>query len=144
MESRNKKGSVLIVEDDRLLSLITERLLRKLGYEIAGKAVSAEEAIDLVRESAPDVVIMDIFLEGGMNGIDTVRQIRTFSEVPVIFISGTSNKRSFLQAKETGFVDFLVKPIMAVDLVGPLNRAMAESGKSDSVRTPLHSLYRAG
>lgn len=127
MKNRMHKGSVLIVEDDRLLTLVTERLLTKLGYYVAGKVQSAREAIDAVRETPADAVLMDISLDDEMSGIEAARQIRQFSSIPLIFLSGSSDESTYRQAEEVGMTDFLVKPISADDLVEPLNQAMEES-----------------
>lgn len=127
MKNRIHKGSVLIVEDDRLLTLITERLLTKLGYKVAGKVQSARKAIEAVRETSADVVLMDISLDDDMNGIEAARLIRQFSDIPLIFLSGSSDESAYRQATEVGMTDFLVKPISADDLVEPLKQAMEES-----------------
>lgn len=124
MERVQAKGSVLIVEDDRLLSMVTERLLVKLGHEVAGKATDGEGAVELVRQLEPDVVLMDISLEGSMSGVDALQEIRSFSDVPVIILSGSSNRTILDQVRAIGISDFLVKPVTADDLVGPVNRAL--------------------
>jgi len=91
MENK-RKGDIFIVEDDMLLSLVEERLLMKLGYNIAGKASSGEEAVSKIKSAKPDVVIMDISLSGKMDGIDTMAEVRNFSSVPVIYLSGNSDQ----------------------------------------------------
>lgn len=132
MKNRLTKGRVLLVEDDKLLMLVSERLMDKLGYEVVGNAQTASEAVTAVRELDPDLVIMDISLNGEKDGIEAMADIRSFSDIPVIFLSGSSDGESYDRAKETGFVDFLVKPVAAEDLVGPLNRAMNPQSRATS------------
>lgn len=127
MKNGMHKGSVLIVEDDRLLTLVTERLLTKLGYTVVGTVQSAREAIDAVRETSADAVLMDISLDDEMSGIEAARRIREFSDIPLIFLSGSSDESTYRQAAKVGMTDFLIKPISADDLVDPLNQAMEES-----------------
>jgi two-component system, response regulator PdtaR len=119
------KRKVLIVEDDKLLALVEERLVERLGFEVVGTAVTGEEAIALVKDSKPDIILMDISLKGDMDGIDAVEKIRKYASTPVIYLSGNSDKFNFERAKKTGFVDYLVKPVTADDLVGPLKNAVA-------------------
>jgi two-component system, response regulator PdtaR len=123
------KGTVLIVEDDVLLSLVEARIVVKLGYEVAEKAVSGENAIELAKAHNPDVILMDISLKGELDGIDTMKEIRKFSKVPVIFLSGNSDKISVERARKTGFIDYLIKPVGLEDLAGPMEKAMKVSQK---------------
>lgn len=123
-KKNENKGDVFIVEDDMLLSLVEERLLIKLGYTVTGKAISGEEAVPKIKSVKPDIVLMDISLNGDMDGIDTMIKIRNFSSVPVIYLSGNSDQLNLERAKKTQYVDYLVKPITEHDLVDPLKRAM--------------------
>lgn len=133
-----QKKKVLIVEDDKLLALVEERLVERLGFEVVGTAASGEDAVSLVRENQPDIILMDISLKGEMDGIDAVEIIRKKYNTPVIYLSGNSDKFNYERAKKTNFIDYLVKPVTADDLVGPLKKAVSElrvqgsSGKSVS------------
>jgi CheY-like chemotaxis protein len=140
-KNNNSKGNVFIVEDDMLLSLVEERLLIKLGYTVIGKAVSGEEAVSKIREAKPDAILMDISLSGEMDGIDTMTEIRNFSSVPVVYLSGNSDQLNLERAKKTRYVDYLVKPITEHDLVEPLKRAMKSGYKG---RIPNRSINRVG
>ncbi|MGF1671760.1 MAG: response regulator [Balneolaceae bacterium] len=122
--SKENKGRILIVEDDVLLSLVEERLLKKLGYGVAGKAVDGEDAIKKAKDLTPDAILMDISLKGDMDGVQAMEVIREFSKVPVIYLSGNSDKYNMERAKKTEYIDYLVKPITAEDLVTPLKNAM--------------------
>jgi two-component system, response regulator PdtaR len=121
-----QKQKVLIVEDDKLLALVEERLVERLGFEVVGTAVSGEDAVSLVRENQPDIILMDISLKGEMDGIDAVEIIRKKYNIPVIYLSGNSDKFNFERAKKTNFIDYLVKPVTADDLIGPLKKAVSE------------------
>lgn len=118
------KKRVLIVEDDKLLALVEERLIQKLGYEVVGTAESGEDALRLVKEYEPDIILMDISLKGDLDGIDTVEKIRLSYNTPVIFLSGNSDKYNYERAKKTEFIDYLVKPVTADDLIGPLKKSV--------------------
>ncbi|WP_138432060.1 response regulator [Fodinibius saliphilus] len=122
--SSKSNGRILIVEDDLLLSMVEERLIQKLGHDVVGKAESGLEALDKVSELNPDVVIMDISLDGDLDGIETVQKIREESDVPVIYLSGSSDRYQYERAQKTGCVEFLTKPITGGDLKEPLSKAL--------------------
>lgn len=121
----NKKaGKVFIVEDDLLLSMVEERLIKKLGYEVVGKADSGVDAVEQIAKLKPDVIVMDISLNGEIDGVDTMQKIREKSSVPVIYLSGSGDRYHYERAKKTGFTDFLTKPVTSADLKEPLLSAL--------------------
>ena len=111
-----KDNGILIVEDNMLLSLVYENYIRKLGHEPVGPVTTGEEAISLTKEENPSLIIMDILLDGPMDGIDAMKEIRKFSDVGVIYITGNSDNRHAIRAEETNYVDYLIKPITINDL----------------------------
>jgi CheY-like chemotaxis protein len=66
---------VVIVEDERIVALHLKQQLQKLGYDVAGVAASGEHALRLINELRPDVVLMDIHIEGAFDGIETTERI---------------------------------------------------------------------
>lgn len=109
--SEEKKKKVLIVEDDLILNLLYESYLERLGFETEGELVYGKTAIDAAKELDPDLIIMDIFLEGDIDGIDAMLAIRKFSDVPVIYITGNSDPYHVNRAEETDYLEYLTKPI---------------------------------
>ena len=127
----SSEGKVLIVEDDMLLSMVEERLIKRLGFEVIGKVTKGKEAIEKQEELNPDIIVMDISLKGDMDGIEAMEVIRETSDVPVIYLSGSGDRYSLERAKKTGFTDFLTKPVTGGDLKEPLYKAMnSQNGKS--------------
>ena len=112
----NLNKSVLIVEDDMILTVVLERYLKKLGCIVAGKAQSGEDAIDKAKEHRPDLIFMDIKLNGAVDGIEAMQHIREFSEVPVIYLTGNSDSATKERARKTLYADYLVKPVMLPDI----------------------------
>ncbi|MEX0608392.1 MAG: response regulator [Balneolaceae bacterium] len=115
MDNQQKK-TVMIVEDDLILNLLYESYLEKLGYDAEGELVYGKTAIQVAKKIQPDLILMDISLEGEIDGIDAMMEIRKFSDVPVIYITGNSDPYHVQRAKETGYIDYLVKPIEFNDL----------------------------
>jgi len=101
----------IIVEDNLILSVLYENYLKEMVFKTVGEIKDGLTAIKLVKKYAPDVVIMDIKLEGEMDGIEAMKEIRKFSDVPVIFITGNSEPESIKKAREVSNSHFLIKPI---------------------------------
>ncbi len=79
---------ILIVEDDMLLALVEERIVRGMGYEVIAKASNATEAFRLIDELKPDIILMDNQLLGELHGLDIVERMRNEGNLtPVVFIS---------------------------------------------------------
>ncbi|WP_421773130.1 response regulator [Gracilimonas sp.] len=115
---------VMIVEDDPLLSIVEEKLVTKLGYEVVGTASSGEEALCVFADFNPSILLMDIQLSGDLDGIETIRRLRTdHAEIPVIFLSGDDSPTVLNQAKDIEYVDFLLKPVTKSDLLNSLSKA---------------------
>jgi len=106
-----KMKRILLVEDDYIISMLLEKQIRRMGYEVAGKVESGEKAIEYTREEKPDLILMDIELKGEIDGIETVKQIREFSTVPVVYLTGNANEKTRKQAEETNPDGFLIKPV---------------------------------
>ena len=122
-----KRGKILIVEDDLLLSMVTERHVKNLGLEVIGKVVSGEEAIQKAFELQPDVIIMDISLRGKMTGIEAMNEIRKGSDVSVIYLSGSTGTALKAEAQATSFSFYLTKPVTRDELKFPLLKALNQS-----------------
>lgn len=114
--NNQQKKTVMIVEDDLILNLLYESYLEKLGYDAEGELVYGKTAIEVAKKIKPDLILMDISLEGEIDGIDAMKEIRKFSDVPVIYITGNSDPYHVQRAKETNYLDYLVKPIEFNDL----------------------------
>lgn len=111
-----EKRKVIIVEDDLILNLLYESYLERLGFDTEGELVYGKTAIETAEKINPDLIVMDISLEGDIDGIDAMLQIREFSDVPVIYITGNSDPYHVKRAKETEPLDYLTKPIEFEDL----------------------------
>jgi CheY-like chemotaxis protein len=107
----SEKKKVIIVEDDLILNLLYESYLERLGFNTEGELVYGKTAIDIAKKLNPDLILMDIFLEGDIDGIDAMHEIRKFSEVPVIYITGNSDPYHVNRAEETNYLAYLTKPI---------------------------------
>jgi len=113
--------SILIVEDELMIALFNKHVVEQAGHKVLKTLTKGEDAVKFVRESNPDLILMDIMLEGEMDGIDAMKEIRTFSKVPVIYVTGNSNQSIKERAFETNYNDFIVKPTNPKILVEAVN-----------------------
>jgi PAS domain S-box-containing protein len=101
---------ILVVEDDPVISLLVADRLMKFGYHVTATVSTGEEALAKVEEDVPDLVLMDIKLEGPMDGIETARSLRTLFDVPVIYVTAFTDEAYLERAKEAEPLGYLVKP----------------------------------
>jgi PAS domain S-box-containing protein len=119
-----QKDHVLIVEDESVNAAVIEHELRKLGYSIAGIATSGEEALDLAVRTKPDIVLMDIALDGLLDGVDAAALIRQRTGVPVVYLTGNSDEQTIERARTTEAFGYLHKPFQEREIHGALQMAL--------------------
>jgi CheY-like chemotaxis protein len=107
---------VLIVEDDKLIAHIEQWRLIKLGYDVCGSARTGTEALNCVAKMRPDVVLIDISLEGEIDGIETALKIKKDFNIPVIFVSAHFDGATIDRAKAIHPEGFIKKPFDDNDL----------------------------
>jgi len=107
---------IFIVEDDEIISNLITTMLERKGYSVVGKVGSGEEAIRLVAELEPDLVIMDINLSGLMDGIATARYIFQLFHYPIIFLTGMYDESLLERAKGAQPLGYILKPFTDKDL----------------------------
>lgn len=86
--SRQTTARILIIEDDPIIALDNSEIVRQMGHEVVGTAARQREALDLAAERKPDLILADIQLADGDDGMETVREILTTATLPVIFVTG--------------------------------------------------------
>ncbi len=106
-----------------IIAMVLERMILKLDHEVVGKVNTGEQAIEYALNREPDLILMDIQLKDSIDGISAMEKIRKSSQVPVIYITGNSDQYNLNRAKETNFVDYLVKPIQMSDLQNSMSKA---------------------
>ncbi len=115
---------VLIVEDEALIALDTQKTLENLGYEVTAIAYSGKDAIRLAEETRPDIILMDIILKDEMSGIETVRIIHEKQDIPVIYMTANADMATIEEARETGPYGYLNKPFGDRDLYSAIDTTL--------------------
>jgi len=115
---------VLVVEDERLIAQDLQRRLGRLGYPVCGVVSSGEEAIDKAESQRPTVILMDIVLQGQMDGIEAADLIRTTFDIPIIYITAYGDEPTVRRANMARPSDYLVKPFNDHQLEAALEHAL--------------------
>jgi len=112
----SSKKRILVVEDDIQMSKFIQFKLNYMGYEVAGTAVNCNQALERSRTLNPDLILMDIMLEGTNDGIETAQQIIAQQRVPIIYLTAHEDEALFDRAKITEPFGYLIKPFNDRDL----------------------------
>lgn len=107
---------ILVVEDEGVIAQDIKVMLEKLGYTVPAIAVVGEEAIEQALDLQPDLVLMDISLWGGMDGVTAAGQIRQHLNIPIVFLTAHSDHATLQRAKDAGPYGYLVKPLVEREL----------------------------
>ncbi|HQL83335.1 MAG TPA: response regulator, partial [Spirochaetota bacterium] len=102
-----KKTSALIVEDEMITAIFLRHLLEEEGCDVIDVLSSGEEVIERIGAKKPDVIVMDIMLSGNMDGIETAIQVRQTHDIPILFVSATTDQASISRAMATKPMGYL-------------------------------------
>jgi chemotaxis response regulator CheB len=115
---------VLIVEDERIVAMNLRNRLAKLGYEVSGSVASAEAAFEVAGRTLPDVVLMDIHLEGPVRGTEAARQIWEKFQIPTIYVTAYSDDATLNDVKTTHPYGYILKPFRLKEIHAAIQLAL--------------------
>jgi two-component system, OmpR family, response regulator MtrA len=110
---------VLAIDDDPAMTELLNLLLKSHGFD-AFTANTGEEGLRLIRETSPDVVILDLMMPG-MDGWQVCTQVRSFSNIPILIFSALDSPGMVASALDAGADDYLVKPVPSGVLIAHIN-----------------------
>lgn len=116
MTDENERIKILVVDDEKIITMHLEELLSNMGYDVVGTASTGAEAIEKAREFKPDLIFMDIIMPGEMTGIDAATVIKKELGIPVIYLTAFADDHIVEKAKQSEPFNFLVKPFKAHEL----------------------------
>jgi signal transduction histidine kinase/CheY-like chemotaxis protein len=119
-----EKETILIVEDDAILTVHLRNMLIGLGYSVPEPVATGAAAIAAVAAERPDLVLMDIQLAGVMDGITAAGHIRSVADVPIVFLTGYSQDPLLQRAKTTAPYGYLLKPVSQRELAATIEMAL--------------------
>lgn len=119
------KADVLIIEDEPLISMDLEAVIEQMGHTVLGIARTHDEAIKIVQDSRPELILADIQLADGSSGLDTVHELIDGAPLPVIFI--TAYPERFLMGEQPPKAWLLAKPFQPEDVESVVRKALASA-----------------
>jgi DNA-binding LytR/AlgR family response regulator len=136
-----EKLNIFIVEDESIVAKDIQNNLIKLGYNVIGIANNGKDAIDQIKETNPDVVLMDIMIKGDLTGIEVAEQIRKHINVPVIFLTAYADESTLSRAKVTEPYGYILKPFKEIDLHSTIEMAVYKHQKDSALQKERDFLY---
>ncbi len=124
--------NILIVEDESIIALEIERYVKSLGYSVVGSVSNCNDCVDKIKNSDIDLVLMDVYIKGSIDGIECVDKIREIqTKLPVIYISAFSDDATLDRAVDTKPNAYLIKPFNRDELRVAIKIALKEKDKFD-------------
>jgi len=105
-----KKTKILVVEDESIVARDIRNMLEGLGYQVSAVVSGAVEALAETRESNPDLVLMDVMLEGNLTGVEAAEKIYSEYNIPVVYLTAHADSQTVTQAKKTEPFGYIIKP----------------------------------
>ena len=120
----SNKVNILIVEDEYITQETIRGALTELGYGVSGDAMNADEALAVLEKRETDLAILDVQIQGDRDGIWVAQKIREKYNIPFIFLTSNSDKRTVSQAALTKPNGYLVKPFNKADIFASIEIAL--------------------
>ncbi len=137
----NRKASILIVEDEPVICNFIATTLMANEYKVI-ECSTGKEAISLIPSHCPDVVLLDLGLPD-MDGLTVLKEVRQWSEIPIIIVSARGDEKSKVQALDLGADDYITKPFGTSELLARIRTAIRHNIKSETVNNISSSTFRA-
>lgn len=125
--------SILVVEDEMIVSEYICQSLAKLGYRVCGVADCYEEALELVCEEQPDLILLDIELSGDKSGIDVANDVQKKWEIPIVFLTAYSDDQTLRKATQVKPLGYITKPFNEKDIKIAVIMALEHSNTKEGV-----------
>lgn len=124
---------VLLCEDEGLTIMMLRKALRSHGYAVVAETSTAKEAIHIANGTPLDLILMDVNLQGQMDGIEAARQILADHFVPIVMLTATVEQEQVQSAFEAGACGYISKPVTSQNLIPMLTAILAQTPVAQSV-----------
>ncbi|MCW8849667.1 MAG: ATP-binding protein [Melioribacteraceae bacterium] len=118
------KGRILVVEDEIIIAMEIADRLKSMGYEVLRIVANGKSAIEVALKEKPDLMLMDIMIQGDIDGIETATKIRTMSDIPVIYLTANADESTLERAKVSDAFGYLIKPFEEKELNTTIEMAL--------------------
>ncbi len=136
----SRKIQILVVEDERIIAFNLKESLESLGYGVVAIASSGEQAVEKATQLSPDLVLMDIWLKGNMDGICAAQHIWESLSIPVIYVTGHSEQSTLERAKVTAPFGYILKPLKERELYVAIETALQRYEQEQLLSTILKGI----
>ncbi len=137
----NPKNQLLLIEDERNICNFIMTTLKSNNYKVT-YALNAQTGLSLAASQCPDLILLDLGLPD-MNGIDVIRKIRGWSNVPILVISARTQEKEKVSALDAGADDYITKPFGTSELMARIRSALRRSASGNNQLSPAQSQYIA-
>jgi len=135
-------AKILMAEDDAIAARHLSQSLLRMGYQITGVVQTGEEVFENVVENLPDIILMDIILDGNIDGICAAQRVHAQVDIPVIYLTANSDNEVFERAKQTEPYAYLVKPYEIYQLQNAIEIALFKHNMEKKLKES-ENRYRA-
>lgn len=125
---------ILVVEDNSIVGKDIQKRLTTMGYAVPNVAATGNRALEMVEESKPDLVLMDIMLKGNLDGMETAQQMASKHNIPVVYLTAYSDDSTLEKAKATGAFGYLLKPFNETELHTTIELALFKHAMERKLR----------
>jgi len=125
---------ILLVEDEVIIAMNIKAILENYGFIDVNMVHSGEAAIDFINENIPDLILMDIILGSGIDGIKTITKIKKDYNIPVVYLTAHSDMSTFKKAQTTEPFGYIIKPIKDVELITTIEIALYKVKIQDQLK----------
>lgn len=119
-----EKTKILVVEDESIVARDIRNMLLGLGYEVTAVIPDAQEAVRIAKKERPNLVLMDIMLQGEISGVEAADQIYSELNIPVVYLTAYADETTLQRAKETEPFGYLLKPFEERELKSTIEIAL--------------------
>ncbi len=133
---------VLVVEDEAIIALEIEARLTAMGYEVLDCVASGEEALEIVNSSLPDVILMDINIQGKLDGVMLAKTIREHYSIPCIFLTAYSDDLTIKRAAGSNPLGYLTKPFSDREVHAAIQIGLYREEKERELKAQRQELER--
>lgn len=138
--SEPRSTRVVIAEDEAIIRLDLKELLQEDGYDVVGETGRGDEAVELVRDLRPDLVILDIKMPG-LDGLSAAREIAGERLAAVLMVTAFSQRELVEQARDAGALAYLVKPFQKSDLIPAIEVALGRFAEVTALEREVEDLH---
>ncbi len=140
MKAKGKR--ILVVDDDPPIQRILRRNLSMSGYDVL-VANNGEEAVEMAHVHKPDLILLDLCLPGEMDGLEVCRQVREWTQTPIIVLSAKTEERQKVEALDLGADDYLTKPFSNDELQARVRACLRRAGAMEDMSDQSSQILRS-